>query len=56
MEYLVARGVQAERLVPIGHGENNPIASNLTEDGRGLNRRVEFRLQVQGDQAYERRR
>jgi len=55
-DYLVARGVLAERLVPVGHGENNPIASNTSEDGRGLNRRVEFRLQVREDQAYERRR
>ena len=32
------------RLLPIGHGKNQPIATNKTEDGRQLNRRVEFQL------------
>lgn len=46
VEYLTAKGIKAERMVPIGHGENQPIASNKNEEGRGLNRRVEFRLVV----------
>ncbi len=44
--HLVAQGVDAARLVPIGHGENQPIASNKTEEGRSRNRRVEFRMIV----------
>lgn len=40
-DYLVATGTQPEKLRIIGRGENEPIASNDTEDGRALNRRVE---------------
>lgn len=56
VDYLVAHGINEDRLVPVGHGENHPIADNTGEDGRGQNRRVEFRLKVQEDQAYERKR
>jgi outer membrane protein OmpA-like peptidoglycan-associated protein len=37
-------GVQPERLISIGYGENQPIASNETPDGRAKNRRVEIKL------------
>ncbi len=56
VDHLVAKGIAKDRLVPVGHGENHPIASNDDADGRGLNRRVEFRIEVPDDQAYERRR
>ncbi len=39
---LVERGVDAERLEYEGKGKNDPVASNDTEEGRALNRRVEF--------------
>lgn len=42
--YLLSRGVQAERLIAIGHGESAPIATNDTETGRAQNRRVEFEI------------
>ncbi len=42
VDYLVARGVPRERLIPIGKGESEPIASNATAAGRQLNRRVEI--------------
>ncbi len=35
-------GVSGARLVPIGAGENQPVASNLTPEGRAQNRRVEI--------------
>lgn len=41
-EYLVSRGVSAERLRAIGRGEAEPIASNDTDSGRARNRRVEL--------------
>ena len=45
------------RLIPVGHGKNQPIASNKTEDGRSQNRRVEFRMTVKGEQqAFEKTR
>ncbi len=37
-----AFGIDPRRLTAIGYGEYRPIASNLTEAGRALNRRVEI--------------
>ena len=39
---LIKRGVDAERLTAEGKGEKEPVADNDTEEGRQLNRRVEF--------------
>ena len=39
---LVDRGIDPQRLDASGLGENRPIASNATPDGRALNRRVEL--------------
>jgi outer membrane protein OmpA-like peptidoglycan-associated protein len=55
VDNLVRMGIARDRLVPVGHGENQPIASNDDEAGRGLNRRVEFRISMDRDQAYKRR-
>jgi outer membrane protein OmpA-like peptidoglycan-associated protein len=38
---LVESGVSGQRLTATGKGEDNPIATNLTDEGRALNRRVE---------------
>ena len=43
-QYLVAQGVQRERLITVGGGKRYPIASNDTEAGRAANRRVEITL------------
>ena len=43
-DYLVAKGIDAERLDPIGFGETKPIASNNSFEGRQRNRRIEFHL------------
>jgi outer membrane protein OmpA-like peptidoglycan-associated protein len=40
--YLAAHGVARERLQSRGFGETAPVAPNATEEGRRLNRRVEF--------------
>ena len=40
--YLVNKGIAPERLQYSGQGASKPVASNLTEDGRQENRRVEF--------------
>ncbi len=44
VQYLVQIGIEPGRLIPHGLGEAQPIGSNATEEGRALNRRVEFRL------------
>ncbi len=42
--YLISRGVEQARLTAIGFGEEKPIATNATRQGRDLNRRVEFTI------------
>lgn len=39
--YLINSGIPSENLVAEGFGETKPTASNLTKEGRRLNRRVE---------------
>jgi len=41
-QYLVSRGVLADRLYVDGRGESAPIASNATPEGKAMNRRVEI--------------
>lgn len=43
-DYLMRRGVSADRMVVKGYGESNPIASNKTAKGRAMNRRIEFKV------------
>ena len=54
--YLVAKGVDASKLMTKGMGEQYPIADNETEQGRFRNRRIEFAVydQTQGDLAWYR--
>jgi outer membrane protein OmpA-like peptidoglycan-associated protein len=39
---LIGSGVSAGRIRTFGAGEDQPIASNLTPEGRAQNRRVEI--------------
>ena len=41
-DYLLNKGVLIQRLVFLGRGETSPRATNATEEGRRLNRRVEI--------------
>lgn len=43
-DYLINRGVNANKLTWRGYGENNPIADNETAEGREQNRRVVLRI------------
>ena len=44
VNYLVEHGADPSRLIAKGYGESYPIETNITEEGRAVNRRVEFRL------------
>jgi OOP family OmpA-OmpF porin len=41
MNYLVMRGISADRIRAKGYGKTKPVASNSTPEGRAKNRRVE---------------
>ena len=43
-DWLIARGITAERLAARAYGRARPAAGNDTEEGRARNRRVEFRI------------
>ena len=40
-DYMVSRGIDAQRIMTKGWGKSKPIASNKTKEGRARNRRVE---------------
>ncbi|MBR9999616.1 MAG: OmpA family protein, partial [Cyclobacteriaceae bacterium] len=43
-EYLLHEGIHNNRVVSIGYGEHNPEATNNSDEGRQINRRVEFKV------------
>lgn len=42
--YLISKGLRPERITATGYGNRFPISTNSSEEGRALNRRVEFKL------------
>lgn len=44
IDMMVANGLPAERFTALGYGESRPLASNATERGKAINRRIEFML------------
>ncbi len=44
MDYAIAKGIDSSRLKFKGYGKTKPVSSNDTEDGKQLNRRVEFTI------------
>ncbi len=44
--FLIGRGLDAERMVAVGYGENHPVASNESSQGRNQNRRVDILLKA----------
>jgi OOP family OmpA-OmpF porin len=41
---MIAAGVDGARLIAKGYGEAVPLANNGTEQGRMVNRRIEFNI------------
>lgn len=44
VKYLVEHGIAAERFKTVGYGLSQPCATNETEEGRALNRRIEAKI------------
>lgn len=42
--YLISKGISADRLTSKGYGDSVPVADNSTPEGRSLNRRTEFKI------------
>ena len=43
-EYLIANGIDAARLEAKGYGESRPVAGNITDEDRAMNRRTEVKI------------
>jgi OOP family OmpA-OmpF porin len=41
-QWLVGKGTDCKRLLPVGFGETKPVADNNTEEGKSQNRRTAF--------------
>lgn len=44
LDYLVSKGIKADRLTSKGYGDSQPIADNNTPEGRAQNRRTAFKI------------
>lgn len=44
MNYILSKGIAVSRITSQGYGESRPVATNETDEGRQLNRRVEFKI------------
>ncbi|MGC6420895.1 MAG: OmpA family protein [Chitinophagales bacterium] len=44
VDYMIAGGIRADRLIARGYGEAVPVADNTSEKGRSKNRRTEFKV------------
>lgn len=51
--YLAAKGISSSRIQIKGMGEADPIATNDTDEGRSVNRRVEFAIVANEDMVKE---
>ncbi|MHB8336776.1 MAG: OmpA family protein [Ignavibacteriaceae bacterium] len=49
VDYLVSQGVSRNDLKIVGYGKDDPIATNSTNEGRAMNRRVEIKLLSKGN-------
>ena len=52
VDYLIIRGIVAERLEAKGYGESVPLVPNTSEENRAINRRVEMKILDENDADY----
>ena len=45
-KHLTDKGISHKRISANGYGQNQPKASNNTEEGRRINRRTEFKVKI----------
>jgi len=43
-DYFAGKGISPARMQALGHGKLRPKATNDTEEGRAINRRVELKV------------
>ena len=43
-DYLISKGIAANRLKAIGYGKNKPLTSNSSVEGRSKNRRIDLKI------------
>lgn len=51
IDYLISKGIVADRLASKGYGASRPITENSTEEGRQQNRQIEFSIRTKGAQS-----
>jgi outer membrane protein OmpA-like peptidoglycan-associated protein len=51
VDYLISRGIVADRLASKGYGASRPITENSAEEGRQQNRQIEFSIGTKGEQS-----
>ena len=44
VNYLITKGIKADRLIAKGFGATKPVTNNTTEEGRAQNRRTELKI------------
>ena len=49
VDYLISKGIVADRLASKGYGASRPITENSTDEGRQQNRRIEFSIGTKGE-------
>lgn len=48
-DYLISKGINADRIVAKGYGESKPVVENNSPENNALNRRVEFTILETGN-------
>ncbi|MBN2682660.1 MAG: OmpA family protein [Bacteroidales bacterium] len=47
-DYLISKGIKSDRILVKGYGQEQPIGFNMSEEGREMNMRVEFKVLTTG--------